>query len=76
MEKNTGKVREKSGNFVIPEKWEPCITVDITYCFSLQQYGLVFISNEEEGETGEEKPALVTPEAKEILSKVEGSLGI
>ena len=23
MEKNTGKVREKSGNFVIPEKWEP-----------------------------------------------------
>ena len=24
MEKNTGKVREKSGNFVIPEKWEPC----------------------------------------------------
>ena len=27
MEKNTGKVREKSGNFVIPEKWEPCNTV-------------------------------------------------
>ena len=25
MEKNTGKVREKSGNFVIPEKWEPCL---------------------------------------------------
>ena len=25
MEKNTGKVREKSGNFVIPEKWEPCV---------------------------------------------------
>ena len=25
MEKNTGKVREKSGNFVSPEKWEPCI---------------------------------------------------
>ena len=24
MEKNTGKVREKSGNFVILEKWEPC----------------------------------------------------
>ena len=23
MEKDTGKVREKSGNFVIPEKWEP-----------------------------------------------------
>ena len=22
--KNTGKVREKSGNFVSPEKWEPC----------------------------------------------------
>ena len=21
---NTGKVREKSGNFVSPEKWEPC----------------------------------------------------
>ena len=24
MAKNTGKVREKSGNFVSPEKWEPC----------------------------------------------------
>ena len=37
----------------------------------------MFISNEEltEGETGEEKPALVTPQAKEILSKVEGTLG-
>ena len=23
MEKNTGKVREKSGNFVILAKWEP-----------------------------------------------------
>ena len=23
MEKGTGKVREKSGNFVSPEKWEP-----------------------------------------------------
>ena len=23
MEKNTGKVREKSGNFVSAEKWEP-----------------------------------------------------
>ena len=23
MEKDTGKVREKSGNFVSPEKWEP-----------------------------------------------------
>ena len=22
--KSTGKVREKSGNFVSPEKWEPC----------------------------------------------------
>ncbi len=29
----------------------------------------------EGGETGEEKPALVTPQAKDILSKVEGSLG-
>ena len=25
MAKNTGKVREKSGNFVSPEKWEPCM---------------------------------------------------
>ena len=25
MEINTGKVREKSGNFVNPEKWEPCV---------------------------------------------------
>ena len=24
MAKNTGKVREKSGNFVSLEKWEPC----------------------------------------------------
>ena len=24
MAKNTGKVREKSGNFVSMEKWEPC----------------------------------------------------
>ena len=24
MAKNTGKVREKSGNFVSTEKWEPC----------------------------------------------------
>ena len=23
MAKNTGKVREKSGNFVSPQKWEP-----------------------------------------------------
>ena len=27
MEKNTGKVREKSGIFVSPEKWEPCYQV-------------------------------------------------
>ena len=26
MAKNTGKVREKSGNFVSPEKWEPCFS--------------------------------------------------
>ena len=24
--KNTGKVREKSGNFVSPEKWEPWLS--------------------------------------------------
>ena len=24
MAKNSGKVGEKSGNFVSPEKWEPC----------------------------------------------------
>ena len=24
--KSQGKVREKSGNFVSPEKWEPCYT--------------------------------------------------
>ena len=28
MEKNTGKVREKSGNFVSPEKWEPCENIN------------------------------------------------
>ena len=27
MEKDTGKVREKSGNFVRSEKWEPCIII-------------------------------------------------
>ena len=27
MEKNTGKVREKSGNFVSTEKWEPWLKV-------------------------------------------------
>ena len=27
MEKNTGKVREKSGIFVSPEKWEPWTVV-------------------------------------------------
>ena len=25
MGKDTGKVREKSGNFVSSEKWEPCL---------------------------------------------------
>ena len=29
MEKNTGKVREKSGNFVSPGKWEPWSTQGI-----------------------------------------------
>ncbi len=41
----------------------------------LQEYGLVFVSNEEMGASGEEVPALVTPEAAQILRKVEGSLG-
>ena len=27
--KNTGKVREKSGNFVSPEKWEPCVVMHL-----------------------------------------------
>ena len=30
MEKDTGKVGEKSGNFVSPEKWEPCYNEDYT----------------------------------------------
>ena len=30
MVKNTGKVREKSGNFVSPEKWEPCLLEPLT----------------------------------------------
>ena len=29
MAKNTGKVREKSGNFVSPEKWEPWISISL-----------------------------------------------
>ena len=32
MEKNTGKVREKSGNFVIPEKWEPWFIMKAKQC--------------------------------------------
>ena len=31
--KNTGKVREKSGNFVSPEKWEPCLKRKIGFQF-------------------------------------------
>ena len=27
LEKNTGKVWEKSGNFVSPEKWEPWLDI-------------------------------------------------
>ena len=29
MGKNTGKVREKSGNFVSPEKWEPWLELKV-----------------------------------------------
>ena len=32
MAKNTGKVREKSGNFVRPQKWKPCSS--FVYIFS------------------------------------------
>ena len=33
MTKNTGKVGEKSGNFVSPEKWEPCYRIlPVLYC--------------------------------------------
>ena len=35
MTKNTGKVREKSGNFVSPEKWEPCFITYIYYMLLL-----------------------------------------
>ena len=31
MEKNTGKVREKSGNYVSLEKWEPCRAKENTF---------------------------------------------
>ena len=41
-----------------------------------QQYGLVFVSNETMGEAGDAKAALLTPEAANILSKAEGSLGL
>ena len=38
MEKNTGKVREKSGNFVSPEKWEPWLLIlDVRQRFPLQR---------------------------------------
>ena len=29
MAKNTGKVKEKSGNFVSLEKWEPCLKIHL-----------------------------------------------
>ena len=38
MEKNTGKVREKSGNFVSPEKWEPCVFTPV--CHSVHRRGV------------------------------------
>ena len=43
MAKSTGKVREKSGNFVSPEKWEPCFKyyelykVEISICSLFRQ---------------------------------------
>ena len=36
MEKNTGKVREKSGNFVIPEKWEPWYYAEVSILVRIQ----------------------------------------
>ena len=39
MAKNAGKVREKSGNFVSPEKWEPCLSIveKINFCSNKTQ---------------------------------------
>ena len=38
MAKNTGKVREKSGNFVSPEKWEPCERQSYNHGFSTSHF--------------------------------------
>ena len=35
--KNTRKVREKSGNFISPEKWEPCVTKTVTLALKSEQ---------------------------------------
>ena len=39
MEKNIGKVREQSGNFVSPEKWE----LDLNYSLEHKKIYNVFI---------------------------------
>ena len=36
--KNTGKVREKSGNFVGPEKWEPCTTARSIHTYKASKF--------------------------------------
>ena len=38
MKKNTGKVRERSGNFVSPEKWEPWLTDADDLIMRMAQY--------------------------------------
>ena len=37
MAKNTGKVREKSGNFVSPEEWEPWTSKSIVITTSAKK---------------------------------------
>ena len=51
MEKSTGEVREKSGNFVSPKKWEPWIggskkislrDLSVTFHFKVSLHGTFF----------------------------------
>ena len=46
MGKNTGKVREKSGNFVSPEKWEPCLpTLDKVKSLNDGQFHVIMLDD-------------------------------
>ena len=45
MAKNTGKVGEKSGNFVSPDKWEPCLRYSIPILYEGCQVSALFFAH-------------------------------